>query len=121
MTSKAEGLKVFQKSMDLAVWLLGHTAKFPKSLRFSVAVRMDNAMLDVIECITSANYETNRLPILQRADVRLNNFRILLRLSHQLHLIAPNSYEYGAREVDEIGKLLGGWIRQQKTAGLKRE
>lgn len=52
--------------------------------------------------------------------MRLNNLRILLRLSHQMHLVAPNSYEFAAREIDEIGKLLGGWIRQQKSVALKR-
>jgi len=107
--------------MDLAVWLLGHTAKYPKSCRFSVAVRTENAILDIVELITVANYRADRLPVLAQVDERLNSLRVLLRLSYQLRLIAMNSYEYGAREIDEIGKLLGGWIRQQKSAAGKRE
>ncbi len=35
----AEELKLVQKSYDLCSWMFDHTNKFPKSHRFSVAVR----------------------------------------------------------------------------------
>jgi four helix bundle protein len=111
---------VFQRAFDLAAWLLNHTAKYPKSHRFSLAVRTENAVLDVLENIAAANYRADKGAVLARADERLNGLRILLRLGYKLRHIATNSYEYACREIDEIGKLLGGWIRQQKAAALKR-
>jgi len=105
--------QVIQRSFDFAAWLLAHTQKFPKSLRFSLAVRMENRVLEVLECVVVANKLRDKMPLLRRADAALDSLRILTRLSHSLRVLAANSYEYAAREVDEIGKLLGGWIRQQ--------
>ena len=105
--------QVIRRSFDFAKWLLEHTQKFPKSLRFSLAVRIEERMLEVLECVTIANKLRDRLPLLRRADVAMESLRILVRLAHTMRVLATNSYEYAAREMDEIGKLLGGWIRQQ--------
>jgi len=120
MPGRAEGLVIFQRVFDLAEWLLNHTAKYPKSHRFSLAVRTENAVLDVLEGIAAANYRAEKLAVLARVDERLFSLRILLRLGHRMRYLATNSYEYASREIDEIGKLLGGWIRQQKSAVPKR-
>ena len=34
---------VIKRGFDFSKWLLHHTGKFPKSYRFSVAVKMENA------------------------------------------------------------------------------
>ncbi len=104
---------VIQRSYDFTKWLLQHTQKFPKSLRFSLAVRMENRMLEALESAVVANMKRDKLTLLARADEALESLRILVRLSFEMKVLAANSYEYAARELDEIGKLLGGWIRQQ--------
>ncbi len=38
---------IVKKSYDFSKWLLRHTGKFPKSYRFSVAVRMENTILSL--------------------------------------------------------------------------
>jgi hypothetical protein len=109
----SEQFKVIQRSYDFTNWLFAHTQKFPRSLRFSLAVRIEDRMLEVLECVTVANKLRDRLPLLRRADNAMESLRILVRLAHTMRVLATNSYEYAAREMDEIGKLLGGWIRQQ--------
>ncbi|MFO7675687.1 MAG: diversity-generating retroelement protein Avd [bacterium] len=104
---------VIQRSFDFSCWLLRHTQKFPKSLRFSLAVRIEDRALTVLEAAVSANRRRDKLALLDRADAALETLRVLVRLSHELKVLATNSYEYAAREIDEIGRLLGGWIRQQ--------
>ncbi|MCI0496429.1 hypothetical protein L0Z72_15595 [candidate division KSB1 bacterium] len=41
-------LIIFKKSYDFSKWLLNHTIKFPKSHRFSVAVRLENGILEFL-------------------------------------------------------------------------
>jgi len=106
--------KTIQRSFDFAKWLLAHTQKFPKSLRFSLGVRIEERMLEILESAVIANRRRDKLALLARADEALESLRILVRLSHETRVLAPHSYEYAAREMDEIGKLLGGWIRQQR-------
>ena len=106
--------QAIKRSLDFAKWLLAHTQKYPKSLRFSLAVRVEARMLEVLESVVVANKLRDKLPLLGKADAALESLRILVRLSYEMKVLASNSYEYAAREMDEIGKLLGGWIRQQR-------
>ncbi|NTV66513.1 MAG: hypothetical protein HGB06_02295 [Chlorobaculum sp.] len=42
---------IVKKSYDFSKWLLNHTGKFPKSYRFSVAVRLENTMLEFTDTL----------------------------------------------------------------------
>ena len=65
MASKDEML-VIKRGYDFSKWLLNHTSKFPKSYRFSVAAKMENAILDFIELTTVANMRRdNGVPCLR--------------------------------------------------------
>ena len=109
-----EKLLILKKALDFAKWLFKHTNKFPKSHRFSVAVKLENLMLDFIESVEIANMRKNKLPLLGSADEKLTHFKTLFRLSYELEFINLRSYEYGARQSVELGRMLEGWIKQQR-------
>ena len=48
-------------------------------------------------------------------DTELEVFRSLVRLSFRLKFISIKKYEILSRKVNEVGRLLGGWIKQNKT------
>jgi four helix bundle protein len=106
-------LIIFKKTYDFSKWLLKRTNKFPKSHRFSVAVKMENCMLEFLRKITVANHRQKKIPLLKEADEELIAIRIYLRLSHDLEFITTKSYGYAIRQLEEIGKMLGGWIKSQ--------
>ncbi|MBI1922792.1 diversity-generating retroelement protein Avd [Candidatus Poribacteria bacterium] len=104
-------MRVIQRGYDFSKWLLQHTGKFPKSYRFSVAAKLENAILDFIELTTVANMRKDKLPLLKQADEALARLRLLFRLSHELRFVNVQSYEYGSKQINELGKLLGGWMK----------
>ncbi|MCX5645097.1 MAG: four helix bundle protein [Phycisphaerae bacterium] len=99
MSAKEEML-VIKRGYDLSKWLLDHTGKFPKSYRFSVAAKIENAILDFVEMTTVANMRQDKLPLLRRADEALARLRLLFRLSYELRFINLTSYEYGSGKLD---------------------
>ena len=103
---------VIKRGYDFSKWLLQHTGKFPKSYRFSVAAKLENAILEFIEYTTVANMRQDKLPMLRKADESLARIRLLFRLSYEMRFINLKSYEYGSRQLVELGKLLGGWIKK---------
>ncbi|WP_129678368.1 diversity-generating retroelement protein Avd [Candidatus Chloroploca sp. Khr17] len=105
---------VFVKMYDLLAWLLPATMQFPKSHRFIMALRVQNAALDVHERLIAAgkSQRAERRRQLWEADVRLEQLRLHWRLCHTLQLIEQGRYEHGARLIDEVGRLLGAWIEQ---------
>ncbi len=104
-------LLVIKRAYDFSKWLFGHTGKFPKSHRFSLAVRLENAILDFIEYATVANMRRDKLPLLKNADEALARLRILFRFSYEMRFINLRSYEHGCTQLNELGRLLGGWIK----------
>ena len=105
-------LLVIKKGYDFSKWLLQHTGKFPKSYRFSLAAKLENAILDFIELATVANMRRDKLPLLKKADEALARLRLLFRLSYEMRFVNLKSYEFGSKQVNELGRLLGGWIKR---------
>ena len=103
---------IVKKSYDFSKWLLLHTGKFPKSYRFSIAVRIENSVLEFTELVAVANMRNVKRPLLEQADEVLTRLRILVRLSFDMQFISLNSYEFGSSQIAELGKMLGGWIKK---------
>ncbi len=106
---------VFVKWMEFLKWLLPVTEKFPKRVRFSFANRIDNLALDVVEDLIEARYTRNKHEILKRTNLRLEKLRILLRISCDQRHLSYKAYEHAMRSMNEVGKMLGGWIKQHET------
>ena len=87
---------------------------FPKSERFTLVADMKRSLVKMLELIIRANKSRNKFPILMDLDTELEVFRSLVRLSFQLKFISMKKYEVLSRMIDEVGRLLGGWIRQNR-------
>ena len=114
---------ITKKGYDFSKWLLNHTGKFPRSYRFSVGSKLENGILDFIELTTVANMRKDKLPLLRQADEALARIRLLFRLSYELQFINLKSYEYGSRQLSELGKMLGGWLKNpnaKETASVPK-
>ena len=114
MTRNAhDDLPIFVLWMEFLKWLLHTTEKFPKSVRFTFADRIDNLALDLVEDLIEARYTRKKDLILQRANIRLEKIRILLRLSHDCRYLSHKGYEQVMKTINETGRMLGGWLKQQ--------
>lgn len=111
----ADPSPIFVKTYDLLAWLIPVTLGFPQSQRFVLAQRLQQAALDVQEALIAAGktQRAERRRHLLQADIRLEQLRIAWRLSATLELVAPGRYEHGARLIDEVGRLLGGWLASE--------
>jgi hypothetical protein len=62
---------IFSKAFDLLEWLLPMTDKFPKSQRFVLAKRVQDAALDFYAAITAAAIGSDKRRYLEQADIEL--------------------------------------------------
>lgn len=95
--------------------LLDRTQKFPKSVRFTFSTRIDNLALDVLEGIVEARYSAGKAKqdALRQIDLGLAKLRVLIRLCHERQYVDHQGYEHVARHLDEAGRMVGGWRKQQ--------
>jgi len=111
---KDDDLPIFVKWTEFLAWLLPTTEKFPHKVRFTFANRIDNLALDLVEDFVEARYTRDKRAILTRANLRLEKLRVLLRLCHDLRYLPHVSHEHAMRALNEVGKMLGGWWKQQE-------
>ena len=102
---------LFLKVFEMLEWLLKHTRKFPKDQRFVMAKRLEDAALGLYDELLRAASNGAVQPSLREADFHLARLKAYNRLSERLGLHTMKQYEFLAGLLDEIGKLLGGWIR----------
>ncbi|MBN1138410.1 MAG: diversity-generating retroelement protein Avd [Anaerolineae bacterium] len=110
----AEPMVIFTRTYDLISWLIPRTAAFPRQQRFVVTKRLQDAALDFQERIIEANRQRGggRLERLRQADAALDKVRLYLRLARRWEWLSEGQYLHVSQMVQEIGGLLGGWIKQ---------
>jgi len=104
-----------EKMQQFLLWLVPTVEKFPRSQKFLLGDRIQTTALDIVERLVEATYTRQRGKALSAANLGLEKLRILFRLSNDLRVLDSRRYEFASRSLDEVGRLIGGWIRQQKT------
>ena len=106
-----QNLVIFQKVYDLILWMYPLINKFPKKQRFVLGQQLENTLLEILKNIIQANQERERLETLKQASIDLDKFRILYRLAKDLKFMSIKQYQFGAEKINEVGKILGGWLK----------
>ncbi len=78
--------------------------------------RLLDAAMDFLEALYDANARSgpDRLRYLQAADANLDKLRLYLRLAHHSRWLNDGQYRHVSAMVAELGRLLGGWLRQTR-------
>lgn len=105
---------ILTRCFDLLAWLVPRSESFPRAHRHTVTRRMLDAAMDAQEALFTAQSQRgrDRLQALRNADAALDRLRLYLRLAHHWHWLNAGQYGHVSAMVAEIGRLLGGWIRQ---------
>ena len=104
-------LVIYQKMYDFILYLFPIVDRFPKHEKFALCVNIKSCCIEIARLIVRANKTKNKRPLLFDVDVCLEELRLLLRLARDRRHLSNKSYEHSARQLGEVGRLLGGWIK----------
>jgi len=107
----SEELTVIQKAYDFCLYVVPIVNRYPRDFKFTLGDRITNAALDVLEDLIAARYTRERAGILRRTNLRVERLRHLLRLSCDFGILGGKSVEHSAKSLDEVGRLVGGWLK----------
>jgi len=118
-----DDMVLFVRLFDLLAWLVPKSESFPRPFRATVTQRLLAAAMDCQEAALTAQSTRGaaRAAQLDAADGALNRLRLYLRLAHHWHWLSDGQYEHVSRMVAEVGRLLGGWIRQAAKKEVPRD
>ncbi len=102
-----------QACHELAAWLIPHLEKFPRAHRFTLGDRIESKLFDTLEKLLQAAYSRQKREALQTANLQLEMLRHFWRLAYELNVIPIKRYEQGAKQMDGLGRQIGGWLKSR--------
>lgn len=100
---------VITKTYDLLLYIIPQLNKFPRDQKFLLGDRIETLLLDFMEQMVEAYYSREKRELIEKGNLKLERLRYLLRLCYDFHLFSHRRYGIICENVDEIGRMLGGW------------
>lgn len=102
------------KLYDYILWMIPKLEQFPKRQKYLLGDRIENSLLDILELLIDASFSKEKRETLKRANIKLQQLRYLIRLSKDLKLISMKHYEKSSKDIDGVGRSVGGWLKSRK-------
>lgn len=104
---------LLQKSLDfLEMMEKVYLPRYGKKDRRLLTSKTENAMYDLIENVTHAQKEIrNRRVLQEKIDGDLQYLLALVRIACNKKYINPQAAAHVQKKIEELGKILGGWIK----------
>jgi hypothetical protein len=107
-------LPVLQKVKTVYILWYQFYQTLPKLHRHSLGQRIDVLFVEIIESISVASFliKGEKLPYVRIAIRKMDTLRLLLMVLWETKSIDNKKYIALSLQLDEIGKMLGGWNGQ---------
>ena len=106
-------MPILHKVFDFYKLFNQHLQLFPKRNRLTLGRKIDSLILEIIELIFLAlnSEKKEKTIILRKASLKIDLLKIVIRLAKETKALDNKKYILLQKELQEIGKMLGGWIR----------
>lgn len=112
-----EAPKVLLKEKETyRLWLPLHR-DFPKVERFGIGQKIEQSFLGVLELTFASVYlaSEQKILMLSRTIAKLDNLKFFMQLAWESKLIPTEKYANISKNLEEIGRMLGGWRKGLQT------
>ena len=105
-----------QRTYDLYRALYETSKNIPKQSRYTLWQRCENSCLDALQGLILITYlpQAERREKLILVSSSLDVLRIIVRLASDVKVIDRKRYLALQEQIDEIGRMLGGWLKSRK-------
>ena len=117
----AHNTPLFQAMYKLYLVWYRRCQTIPKKDRYAIGQRTENLLLEIMTLVVAAYHTKDgfrKREILSQINLKSESVKILLRLAKDVRAIEQRHYiEYESR-LQEIGKMIGGWMRQTQNSSI---
>ena len=103
-----------------AMIMYGRTAlrQFPKYELHVLSAEMRRCMWDLLELVIICNKRYHKKTTMKDLDAKVALLRFQLRTAKKFGYLDFKKYEHWSKLNDEIGRMLGGWLRSISISTL---
>lgn len=85
--------------------------QFPKSEKFILSADIRKSMYLLLRLTIIASKKYHKKTTIQDLDIELAMLRQMIRVAYELKYIDIKKYEAWSRQLAEIGRMIGGWLK----------
>ena len=115
-----DNLQLRQRIVRSMIRVSERTANMRKPEKFEYRKHMTAAFMDMLELCIEANRArgSRRVELHNKMDTKLDVLRSLVdtAISPEDRLISPGLHEIWSKELNEIGRMLGGWKKSNELS-----
>ncbi len=110
---KIHHLEVRQKYQDFLKWLFNKISRFPKTQKFILGEEIGRLSLEILKDLIFIQYDSKsgQEENLKQFNLKLENFRALMSLAHEIKLMGRQGFLFQEQKVDEIGRMVYGLVK----------
>ncbi|HMO79063.1 MAG TPA: four helix bundle protein [Candidatus Paceibacterota bacterium] len=92
--------------------------KIPKTHRYTLALKIDNLFIEIIEGISIAVFlkKEEKIPWLNFSIRKIETLHLLLQILWETKSLNNKKYIQISEKLNEIGKMLNGWSNKIKNS-----
>jgi len=104
---------IFTKTYGLYKNFYSNLSSFPRKDRYTLGQKCETVLLNLLEAIILASNlsKQEKLPVLRQASIKVDLLRVFFKLGKDLKIIDNKKYIEFENSINEIGKMVGGWIK----------
>lgn len=110
-------LEIAQKTEEMIAFGYRQLKHFPKSERHVLSQELRASMWRLLRLTIICSKRYHKKTTLQDLDAELEILRREVRLAKDLGYLPFKAYEGWARQLAEIGRMVGGWLKGVRSRG----
>jgi len=114
-------LTIYKKLEVFLTWIYPVLSRLPRSEKYTLGKRIEEILLQILEGLITANYEIDKVETLAKLRVQLESLQVLIRISKNIGVISGKQYEFSSRAINELKRMLLGWMKSTKKTEHKEK
>jgi len=107
----SEYLLIERKTKNLISYVNIYTKHFPKHEKFVLAENIRIKSYELLEIVVTINKKIHKKTDISNLNVKHEVLRQMVNISFELGYSTQKSYHHLSLLIDEIGKMIGAWIK----------
>lgn len=108
-----------QKCCDMMSYGYQALRDIPKDFRYTMGSDIRSCMIQLLRLIIRCEKRYYKKTTIEEMDIELDTLRGLVMVALNDKVISPREFEIWSKQLNEIGKIIGGWKRSFKNKTIQ--
>ncbi len=107
-------LPIYKQTYDILLRTMVATKEFPREYKFTLGQKIKDELIELVVMIYRANSATNKRQHIESIMERIQAIQLLMRLSHDMKILARSHYAVLSQMTDNLGRQAQGWLKSSE-------